>query len=167
MEQMLSYALMRNLSCMEIDVSDEHWGTMILFMGDLLKEDVNLSEFTTMLGEDYSYLLNDLEGVKKVIATGRPMFQRYDSPKNGNYYYVYISPVLDQDGVRAVQLLVYDWSDFHSNVIKKVLWIVGISALVLALSAVLLLYFINRSAIRPLGKVQKGVYGDQGQPEGL
>ncbi len=157
MEQMLSYALMRNLSCMEIDVSDEHWGTMILFMGDLLREDVNLSEFTTMLGEDYSYLLNDLEGVKKVIATGRPMFQRYDSPKNGNYYYVYISPVLDQDGVRAVQLLVYDWSDFHSNVIKKVLWIVGISALVLALSAVLLLYFINRSAIRPLGKVQKGV----------
>ena len=133
------------------------WGTMILFMGDLLREDVNLSEFTTMLGEDYSYLLNDLEGVKKVIATGRPMFQRYDSPKNGNYYYVYISPVLDQDGVRAVQLLVYDWSDFHSNVIKKVLWIVGISALVLALSAVLLLYFINRSAIRPLGKVQKGV----------
>ena len=157
MEQMLSCVLMQNLSCLEVDVSEEHWGTGLIYMGDLYLEEQDLDEYSTGLGDDYSYILNEMEGIKKVKETGSSTFERFESPRDGSYYYTFITPIFDKGEVRAVQILIYDWSNYHSTVIKNALWIVGISTLVLALAAVLLLYFINRSAIRPLGKVQRGV----------
>ena len=161
LEQLLSFVLMENLTSLEVDVQEDRWGTAILLMGDRYQEDQDEIDFDTHLGEDFSEMLNDLKGVQKVIKSGIPVFERYDSPKDGNYYYIYISPIVDDmtGKIRALQLLIYDWSDFHSQVLKKVLWIAGISALVLTLAAVLLLFFINRSAIRPLAKVQKSVRG--------
>ena len=159
MEQMMSYVLMQNLTSLIIDVSDEHWGTSIMVVGDVFEDDMQGLDYNPYLGEDLSELLDGLDGVKKVKTSGISVFERYDSPKNGNYYYIYITPIWDRDKgvVRAVQLLVYDWSRFHSSVVKDVIWIAGVSALTLALAAVLLLFFINRSAIRPVGKVQRGV----------
>ncbi len=158
-EQLLAYALMENMTSMIIDVSDEHWGTAIMVMGDIFGGDYETEELYTHMGEDFSELLNDMEEVKTVKESGIPVFRRYDSQKTDNYYYIYISPIRDNDSgtVRAVQLLVYDWSKFHSDVVKDVLMTVGISALVLTLAAFLLLFFINRSAIRPVGRVQRGV----------
>ena len=158
-EQLLAYALMENMTSMIIDVSDEHWGTAIMVMGDIFAGDYETEGVYTHMGEDFSELLNDIEEVKTVKESGIPVFRRYDSGKTDNYYYIYISPIRDNDSgtVRAVQLLVYDWSKFHSDVIKDVLMTVGISALVLTLAAFLLLFFINRSAIRPVGRVQRGV----------
>ena len=158
MEQMLSYALMENLSSVVVDVADEHWGTGIMVMGDVTRDyEENMPEIGSGFGEDYSELLNDLKAAKKVKATGTPMFERYDSPKDGKYYYVYVTPIWDGDEIRGEQLLFYDWSNYHSSMVKRMLLVVGISTLVLALAALLLLFFINRSAIRPLSKVQKGV----------
>lgn len=159
MEQLLSFALMENISSMTIDVSDEHWGTMIMMAGDLFQDTELVGDYNSHMGEDYSSLLNDLEEVKAVREKGQPVFRRYDSGKDGKYYYLYITPIWDTERgeIRAVHILMYDWSNFHADVMNEVLLIVGISAMVLTLAAVLLLYFINRSAIRPLGRVQRGV----------
>ena len=158
-EQMLSYVLMENLTSMVVDVRDEHWGTSIMVVGDVYKDFADDEQFDmdTQCGLDYSEFLNDLKGAKKVKETGTPMFERYDSPKDGNYYYLYITPILDNGVVTGEQILAYDWSSYHSSLVKRMLLVVGISTLVLALAALLLLFFINRSAIRPLSKVQRGV----------
>ena len=143
-----------------IDLSEKHRGTAILDTVDTwqaLQDDPDLENFDFQLGEDYSEFLDSLSCIDKVCSTRKTMFERYDSPKDGNYYYLCVSPVLSGGEVKAVYILSHDWSDFHSNLIMKLVLIVGFSAIFLVLASVVLLFFINRSAIRPLAKVQRGV----------
>ncbi|MBR3538948.1 MAG: PP2C family protein-serine/threonine phosphatase, partial [Eubacterium sp.] len=158
--ELLSIFQMQNEQFMVIDVSDELWGTCYYDSSDymdILWSDDELSEDQNSLGKDYSEVLNALSGIKDVKRTKTTTFERFDSPKDGNYYYLCMAPILSKGEVRAVLILSNDWSDYHSTVMRQLLLIVGISALVILVASILLLYLINRSAIRPLGKVQKGV----------
>ncbi|MBR6171696.1 MAG: PP2C family protein-serine/threonine phosphatase [Eubacterium sp.] len=158
--ELLSIFQMQNERFMVIDVSDELWGTCYYDSSDymdILWSDDDLSEGQNSLGKDYSEVLNALSGIKDVKRTKTTTFERFDSPKDGNYYYLCMAPILSKGEVRAVLVLSNDWSEYHSTVMRQLLLIVGISALVILVASILLLYLINRSAIRPLGKVQKGV----------
>ena len=158
--ELLSIFQMQNEQFMVIDVSDELWGTCYYDSSDymdILWSDDELSEDQNSLGKDYGEVLNALSGIKDVKRTKTTTFERFDSPKDGNYYYLCMAPILSKGEVRAVLILSNDWSDYHSTVMRQLLLIVGISALVILVASILLLYLINRSAIRPLGKVQKGV----------
>jgi len=143
-----------------IDLSEKNRGKVILDtigVWESLEDDPDLLNADFQLGEDYSELLDSLSCLNKVCSTRKTMFERYDSPKDGNYYYLCVSPVVSDGEVKAVYILSHDWSDFHSNLITKLILIVGFSAMFLVLASVVLLYFINRSAIRPLARVQRGV----------
>ena len=155
---LLSVYQQDNVSAMLIDVTEEHWGTEIAMSVDyasmITAEDI---DELIRVDEDFSALLDSLSGTKKVISQGISVFERYESPKEGKYYYMYITPLRIEDEIRAVLVISYDWSEHHSTLIKKQLLIAGITALVLVGAATLLLYFITRSAIRPLGRIQQGV----------
>ena len=164
--ELISMFQAENQRLMCIDVSDEHWGTayhdlntdelQFLMTADAA-EDYDAIQSVYHLGEDYSDILNELSSIEKVKKTHRTVFERYESRKNGKYYYLCIIPILSDGEVRAVFISSYDWSDFHSSLMKKMIILVVVSALVLVLASVLLLFFINRSAIRPLARVQQGV----------
>ena len=149
-----------------IDVSDEHWGAvyhdinyeelqeiMALDSTEASEDDVGFYH----LGEDYSDILKEIKSIDKVKEYHRTVFERYESRKDGNYYYLCVMPIVSDNEVRAVLVFSYDWSDFHSSLMKKLIILVVVSGLVLVLASVLLLFFINRSAIRPLARVQQGV----------
>ena len=160
MVETLIYAIQQDgITFYLLDVRDEKWGTGILVLDDY-KTLMSLTEedsVPTGLAEDYSEFLNTIPEVREVVSQGKPMFARYDSPKDGEYYYLYISPVKDAGKMRAVQIISYNWGEYRSGLIKKQILISVITGLVLVGAAALLLYFITRSAIRPLGKIQQGV----------
>ena len=164
MYQLISMFQTNNQQIYVLDVSREHWGSVYL---DLKPEEVkaimaasyagDYSDFNYHLGEDYSDLLDGLKSINKVISTRKTIFERYDSPKDGKYYYLCIIPIQSDGVVRGVFILSHDWSEFHSSLISKLFFIVAISALLLIAASIVLLIFIYRAAIRPLRKVQKGV----------
>ena len=146
-----------------LDVREGKWGTGLLVMDDVFTK-LDYSDpssidwdFENHLGEDYSEYLNSIHGIKEIISGGTPQFVRYESPKNGEYDYLYITPIVEDGKTLAVQITSYDWSEYHSSLVKKQILISVFSGLALLVAAVLLLYFITRSAIRPLGKIQQGV----------
>ena len=155
-----------NQRAMCIDVSDEHWGTVyhdintdelqaILALDSLEATDSDTGFYH--LGEDYSDILKGINSIDKVKKYQRTVFERYESRKDGKYYYLCIMPIVSDGEVRAIYIFSYNWSEFHSSLMKKLVILVVVSGLVLVLASVLLLYFINRSAIRPLARVQQGV----------
>lgn len=159
--QIISTYQMENETAAIIDVSDEHWGHCIFNTKDYseaIHGDMDPEQVKNYLGADESELLNALSGIRKVKTSKTTVFERYDSPKDGNYYYLCITPIFNDEGdVRAVLILSNDWSEFHSTLMTKLFTTVAITALAIAAGSVLLLFFINRAAIRPLAKVQKGV----------
>ena len=94
MVETLIYAIQQDgITFYLLDVRDEKWGTGILVLDDY-KTLMSLAEedsIPTGLAEDYSEFLNSIPEVREVVSQGKPMFARYDSPKDGEYYYLYIS----------------------------------------------------------------------------
>ena len=157
-ELLLCLYQQETVTSMLVDMTDENWGKVLMLTEDLytVMEDDKRDEINPHRGEDYSEVLQYVTSLKKVMK-GESVYERFDSPKDGEYYYLYMEPVMEDGEVKAALILSYNWSDFHSNLIRKQILVAGIAGLVLLGAAVLLLFFINRSAIRPLGKIQQGV----------
>ncbi len=157
-ELLLCLYQQETVTSMLVDLTDANYGKVLMLTEDLysVMEKDKTDSVDPHRGEDVSEMLNEMPGVKKMM-NGESGFHRFDSPKDGEYYYLYMEPVKENGKVVAALILAYNWSDFHSNLIKKQLLIAVISGLILLGAAVLLLYFINRSAIRPLGRIQQGV----------
>ena len=84
-------------------------------------------------------------------------YERYDDSENDAYYYYGFRPVIVDGKVRCVIAIQHDWSDFHSDLSKHfVITVIG-SVLTIMLIGGILLFFINRTAIRPVEKIQNGM----------
>ena len=78
-----------------------------------------------------------------------------DVNNSGNNYTGYI-PLTDC-GTHAVIGIDYNWDAFHSELLTQIRFMIGIMFIGMIISAALMMFLVNRIAIRPLAKVQHTV----------
>ena len=89
--------------------------------------------------------------------TKEPLFERHESRKDGTYFYVGFYPVVKNGEIIYVVGILHDWSEYRSTLIRNLIILVVISLAVLALAGFILLHFVNRTAVKPLKKIQNAV----------
>ena len=84
-------------------------------------------------------------------------YERHESGKEGTYLYLGFYPVVKDGEIIYVMGIVHDWSEYHSTLIRNLIILVVISVSVLAVAGFILLHFVNRTAVKPLKKIQNAV----------
>lgn len=182
-EVAISQWALENESSMLVDLSDEHLGFNYFtiesaVLNSLLEEDTdgetqieNETENETEtdpydvdfgLGEDDLALVEEMELQEKMRAIrqgtkNEALFLRFDYGKYNTHYYIGCIPLYANGKLRCGIMLWHDWSDFHSDLMWNLVIISVIAGAFLAAMGAMLFFFINRYAVRPLNKVQKGV----------
>lgn len=134
-----------------------------MFIMDMLPQyrgliliDFNKNEQDDKTGSYLEFDLSDHPALKKALdaVSDKIVFERAtDFPNKGNYYIGY-KPVIINGETRAVVGITYKWDDFKdsidSNIKKSLIFLISGIAVVL----LVLLFFLNRKAIRPAAKIQ-------------
>ena len=137
-----------------------------MFIMDMLPQyrgliliDFNKNEQDDKMGSYLEFDLSDHPALKKALDQGsdKIVFERAtDFPNKGNYYIGY-KPVIIGGETRAVVGITYKWDDFKDSIdssVKKAI-IILISGIAVVL--LVLLFFLNRKAIRPTAKIQEAL----------
>ncbi len=150
-----------NLFCMNI--GDSHPGFVYVY-AVMTDELLNGSEDALYIFSGGAVIdlhdhpaIQTLKNGKFDSKQSQTIFERYDNPKDGEYYYYGYIPIYVDNEPRYVIGIAHQWSDFHSQMMVQ-LAVMGIgSALIIAAAAAILLFYIHRAAIRPLKKIQRGM----------
>ncbi len=139
-----------------------------LFIIDVHKDSIG---FVYDIGEeleDHSYHLGEMmwddpEDIPKAILdysegkTTKTLYERHESREDGVYYYAGFYPSVKQGEIQYVIVVLHDWSEYHSTMVRNLLILVGTSVVLLVISGFILLAFVNRAAVRPVKRIQKAV----------
>ncbi len=156
----LSQWQMINESLFAFDIFSEKPGYVYADGGVLETVDVNLGLQLWENGDVPEPILDYIDG-KNI----KDQYERYEFKKDGEYYYVGYHPVVKDGKILYVIAIVHNWSDYHSTLIRNLIILIVISAALLVAAAAILLHFVNRTAVRPLRRVQDAVRTYRGDKE--
>ena len=137
------------IACM--DISEEDFGFVYYADNDdddpvvLEQVDIKLSEHPA------------LQKLTSGNYTGDTIYETYRSSEDGSSYYIGYTPVEMNGKVCCVIAIFYDWTEFQGKLGLYMLLMNFNGLVIMVVSAGLLLWFLHRSAIRPLKKIQKGL----------
>lgn len=137
------------IACM--DISDEDFG-FVYYADNDNGEDMVLEQSDIKLSEH--------PALKKLTSgsfSGDTVYEEYHSSEDGGSYYIGYTPIIVDGEICCVICISYDWTEFQGKLGFYLLLINVVGLLIMIVSAGLLLWFLHRSAIRPLKKIQKGV----------
>ncbi len=86
------------------------------------------------------------------------LYQVMKSP-TGEAYYIGIAPVKCDGGAKTAVVIVYNWSEFEQTMKETVIEFEGEILILMAVTALLLLFFLFLRAVRPVTRIQKSVRG--------
>ena len=150
-----------NLFC--IDVSEKDPG-FIFVVGRMNDQNLNSIDFGALFQSVGNHM--DVSGLSSITKLQKGsynkdsrdvLFERYERPKDGAFFYYGFAPILVNGKSRCAIIIAHNWSDFHSQMMFQLAIMTIASALVIFIAGAFLLVYINRAAIRPLRKIQLGV----------
>ena len=93
----------------------------------------------------------------KLTNSTKIVFEEYYDDEEGKYYYIGYIPVLYNENGKYLQCVKYDWSDFHSKLLKSALNSMLIGLIVLIILNSLLMLLIYYRAISPIQKITRSI----------
>ena len=123
-----------------------------------------------MSGDTYIDLFQDEKIVNQLRAsqnTGNkePVFA--DQLSEGVYYYVGFLPVYVGGEPRFALAYLHDWTEYHDEQFRSILWMLGILLGILAIGGATLMLFISWATVGPVKRLRYGVrrYAKEKKPE--
>ncbi|MBR0145897.1 MAG: PP2C family protein-serine/threonine phosphatase [Eubacterium sp.] len=135
------------------DVHKDSLGFIYDFGKDVDQHYLHLGEMMWDEEEEISSVIREyVEGKTTEIR-----YERFESRKDGTYYYAGYYPVVKNGEIAYVIGVLHDWSEYHSTMIRNMFILIAISVVLLIVSGFILLHFVNQVAVKPLKKVQNAV----------
>lgn len=137
-----------------LGILDEHQS--VIYIDDQTYENpekaVNYMDYEEA---DHSAVERFLSGEK--ISDNEVVYEIYKDPDDGKSYYNAYIQINDETGKNVLLCIRYDWTDYHKELLSRVLSSMIIGFFVLLVLNGLLMLFIYRKAISPVLKVKSGV----------
>ena len=108
------------------------------------------------------YEASEHSAVREILSgnlnkPGETLYEVYRDQSDGKDYYLGYTPVIADGKICCYLCIRYDWTQFRRELISHA-WISMITGfVVLAVLSLLLLFYIDRIALRPLSQVKEGV----------
>ena len=138
-----------------IDVKDEHESYII----------TDASTEYPFVGSDKmltAYEASEHSAVREILSgksAGNTIFEKYYDKDSKKHYYIGYTPVTAEDEIVAYLCVKYDYSDFYVELKNRIINSIIISLLVLIVLDTLLMLFLYRKAIYPIGRVKESILG--------
>ena len=131
----------------------------IFYEADITKDDEVVYE-GSRIGDIWHFKSKSHPALKKLLSGKTTSIEYEIAPtKNGtgrDRYIAYL-PIVENGEIKALLTLDYDWSDFHDTLVLEVRNTVLILLMVMIVFSIILIFVLNKIAIRPLSNIQSSV----------
>lgn len=120
----------------------------------------NENDINSTLGEKLDVNIDDHPAMKKLLEGDYDKLAFEIAPaewETGENYYIGYLPIVDDNEVKAVFAIDFNWDDFHTQLMNQIWLMAGLMLAGMLVCCLLMLILVDRIAIKPLSNVQKTV----------